>query len=90
MQVDNAPNDTYAVTYLLHPTYYDPVRESRDRSEGFAEDLTSYGDFTVHAKIRSREGVMTVSAPLSTALETGYGAQLTPAIAAALDDIRAQ
>jgi hypothetical protein len=88
LHVENVPDDTYAVTYKLHETYYDPVRESRDRAAGFTEDLTSYGDFTVQAKIRSKEGVATVATPLSAALEAGHGAQLPPEIESALRVIR--
>ena len=89
LRIDNTPNDTYAVTYTLHETYYDPVRESRDRAAGFAEDLTSYGDYTVQAKVRSKDGVATVATPLSAALVAGHGAHLPPEIESALEDIRA-
>ena len=89
LHIENAPDDTYAVTYMLHESYYKPVRESRDRAAGFAEDLTSYGDFTVQAKVRSREGVATIATPLSAALEAGHGAPLPPEIKSALEDIRA-
>jgi hypothetical protein len=88
LSVDNAPDDAYAVTYVLHETYYDPVRESRDNKAGFTEVLTSYGDFTVQAKIRTRQGVTTVATPLSSALTAGHEARVTPAIAEALRDIR--
>ena len=72
------------VARSMHETYYDPVRESRDRASGFAEDLTSYGDFTVQAKIRTRDGVETVATPLSRALTSGHAPNLTPPIASAL------
>jgi hypothetical protein len=89
LHVENVPDDTYAVTYLLHETYYEPVRESRDRNAQFAEDLTSYGDFTVQARVRSKEGVATIATPLSAALEAGHGANLPPEIMSAISDIRA-
>ena len=88
LRIAEPPPDTYAVTYLLHETYYDPVRESRDRVSGFAEDLTSYGDFTVQAKIRTRDGVQTVATPLSRALTDGHAPNLTPPIASAIEEIR--
>ncbi len=90
LQVDNVPEDTYAVTYMLDDTYYNPVRESRERDAGFAQELTSYGDFTVQAKVRSKGGVTTVATPLSAALRAGHGAELRPGIEAALKDIRAK
>jgi hypothetical protein len=88
LSLDQPPSDTYAVTYALHETYYDPVRESRDKASGFGENLTSYGDFTVQAKVRTRDGVLNVAAPLSGALANGHSQDLTPAITAAIEDIR--
>jgi hypothetical protein len=88
LQVENPPQDTYAVTYILHETYYDPVLESRDRKSGFAEELTSYGDYTLQAKIRTRDRVETLAIPLSAALERAYADNRTSQIEAALRDIR--
>jgi hypothetical protein len=90
LHVENVPDDTYAVTYLLDETYHNPVRESRDGTAGFSENLTSYGDYTVQAKIRFREGTLTVAAPLSAALEAGQAQQASPAIVSALEEIRAK
>jgi hypothetical protein len=90
LRVENVPEDTYAVTYLLDESYYDPVREARDRDTGFAEDLMSYGDYTVQAKVRSREGVAAVAIPLSAALEAGHGKDSSAEIASALNDIRSK
>jgi hypothetical protein len=86
--VTDAPDDAYAVTYHLDPTYHDPVREARDRSSGFAEELTSYGDYVIQAKVRAKTGVSAVSIPLSRALEASYGAGVSAAISDALRDIR--
>jgi hypothetical protein len=88
LSLDQPPPDAYAVTYILHETYYDPVRESRDRATSFGEDLTSYGDFTVQAKVRTPERVLTLAVPLSTALTNGHHQHLTQPIAGAIDDIR--
>ena len=33
------------VDYKLHPTYYDPYRESKDASTGFTIELKTYGDY---------------------------------------------
>jgi hypothetical protein len=90
LHVENVPDDTYAVTYLLDDTYYDPARESRDQSGGFSEVVTSFGDFTVQAKVRSRGGVTTVATPLSAALEAGHGERLLPEIEEAVKAIRAK
>jgi hypothetical protein len=87
LHVEGAPEDTYAVTYLLHETYYEPVRESVNAVQNFAEDLTSYGDYTVQAKLRTKQGIVTIASPLSQALAEGHQGQCTPAIEAALKDI---
>lgn len=87
LHVDGAPPDTYAVTYLLDPSYHSPVREVRDSEAAFEEHLTSYGDYTVQAKIRTRDGVTTIAVPLSTALGQSYGKAPSSAIAEALKNI---
>lgn len=89
LHVDGSPPDTYAVTYVLHDSYYDAVREVRDPEAHFEERLTSYGDYTVQAKIRTRNGTTTVAVPLSTALAQTHGDAPSPAIAEALRDIAA-
>ncbi len=88
LHVENVPEDTYAVTYLLDESYYNPVREARDRAAGFTEELTSYGDYDLQAKIRSREGTAAVTTKLSAALEAGHADEVSPQIESALKDIR--
>lgn len=39
------------VTYILHPTFHEPVREIRDRSTKFRLDTSGWGTFTIHAKV---------------------------------------
>jgi hypothetical protein len=87
LEIEDAPQDTYAVTYLIDESYYEPVRESRDPAQGFPEDLTSFGDYPIQAKIRTKGGVLSVMAELSTALKAGHELHLTPAIETALKDI---
>ncbi len=87
LQMENLPENTYAVTYLLDETYYDPVHESRDQKSFFPTELTSYGDYTLQAKVRTRERVETVATPLSAALKRSYLDNPTPQIEAALRDI---
>jgi hypothetical protein len=89
LHVDGAPPDTYAVTYVLDPSYPSPVREVLDSKAAFAEHLTSYGDYTVQAKIRARDGITTVAVPLARALAESYSEAPSPAIASALQDIAA-
>lgn len=89
LHVDGAPPDTYAVTYLLDPSYHSAVREVRNPKAAFEEQLTSYGDYTVQAKVRARDGVTTIALPLSRALAESYGKAPSPAIAEALKEIAA-
>ena len=88
LKVADAPSDAYAVTYHLDPTYHEPVREARDVASGFVEELTSYGDYTVNAKIRSKTGVSAVATRLSRALEKTYKSTDSPGITEALTYIR--
>jgi hypothetical protein len=87
--VDDAPTDAYAVTYELDPSYYDAVREARDADQAFAEDLTSFGDYTVRANVRTRSGRKLVRDELSRALARSYPhEEAPPAILDALAYIR--
>jgi hypothetical protein len=89
LRVDGAPPDTYAVTYVLDPSYLSPVREVIDSNAAFEERLTSYGDYTVQAKIRAKDGITTVAVPLARALAESYSEAPSAAIATALQDIAA-
>ncbi len=88
VEIEDAPEDTYAVTYQLDESYYEPIRESRDPLQRFAEDLTSFGDYPIQAKIRTKGGVLTVMSPLSAALKAGHQLQLSAKIQTALMDIQ--
>lgn len=88
LHVADAPDDTYAVNYELDDSYYDPVRESREPNDGFVERLTSYGDYTVQAKLRTKNRVEVVATELSEALSRGHAGEVSPMIAKAIDDIR--
>jgi hypothetical protein len=86
--IETPPPDTYAVTYYLHETYFDPVREIRDAASAFAFQTTSYGDYTVTAKIRTKSGSFTLKRRLYQALEESCRDITSPEIQRALQDIR--
>lgn len=88
LAVTDAPTDTYAVTYELHESYYEPVRESRRRTDNFSEEITSYGDFKVRATVRGKTRNQVVLAELSEALRRGHGSHTSSALGKALRDIR--
>lgn len=88
LRVDGTPSDTYAVTYQLHDSYYNPSRESRLRTNGFSEEITSYGNYTVQAKVRSATHVSTTASSLYHALQRGHGPSPSQSVAEAMEYIR--
>jgi len=44
------------VTYILHPTFPNPIRKVSDRSSGFALSATGWGEFEIKAKIEYKTG----------------------------------
>jgi len=84
--IKNAPSDTHAVTYQLDPSYFDPVREIRSRPT-FEEEITSYGDYDLQARIRRKKRADVLAVRLSEALREGHASAMTPEIEAAIRDI---
>ncbi|MBX3225382.1 MAG: hypothetical protein KF795_33060 [Labilithrix sp.] len=86
--VEGAPVESASVTYRLHSSYWDPVREVFDPEHSFAENFTSYGDFNVSASVSgsSRAGLI-LDGQLSDLLEASHG-NSDKAIADAITDIR--
>jgi hypothetical protein len=85
--MEDVPADTFAVTYVLHPTYYNPRREARRRDRQFEESITSYGDYMVKAKVRGKTGVDHFAYWLSDALQETYKGQITDSIRNAIKAI---
>jgi pYEATS domain-containing protein involved in immunity len=88
LSVENAPPDTHAVTYQLDPSYYDPIRTVRGSQGNFAEEITSYGNYYVQARVRARDRVIPAGANLYQALLRSHGNSNDEAIRKALADIR--
>ncbi len=85
-----APSTAQSVTYELHSTYYDPLREVVRKSDDdqFVEPITSYGDYEIRVAVSGSTGdVATVW--LSDALRQGHRDALEPesAIAKAIQDL---
>ena len=72
LRVIGIPEDTFAVTYSFGETYYDPVRESRDKKSNFSVELASYGDFEIKAKVRAKSSSRLISRQLSNALQESH------------------
>lgn len=49
-------SDIAEVEYRLHPTFPKPIRRSSDPSDQFALETSGWGEFTIQAKIRFRDG----------------------------------
>lgn len=72
VSIAGAPEHAHRVTYKLDDTYYDPVREVRDRESGFSEELTSYGDYEIKATVRMKDHSILTSRRLAEALKEQY------------------
>jgi hypothetical protein len=86
--VENAPEDVYAVTYELHKSYYDRMRDVR-KGPSFEERVTSYGDFEIRAHVRGKTGARLVIENLAQALRDSHASSDSPAVQRALRDIAA-
>jgi hypothetical protein len=82
------PPDTWNVTFYLHESYYDPVRETRKPEFSFT--TTTYGDYIIQAKIYGSKGVDVLAANLSESLRKSYSGTTHPAILHAIDEIQSQ
>ena len=88
ISIDGYPRDAYAVTYRLDDTYYDPVREVHTIDDGFAETVTSYGNYPITARIRTTSYPVRLRRTLYDALKETHENDDEPSILRALKDIR--
>jgi len=88
LSIDGCPSDAYAVTYRLDPTYYDPVREALNQADRFSEEITSYGNYVITAKIRTKSYPLEIRRSLYDALMETYRDASEPSVIAALTDIK--
>jgi patatin-like phospholipase/acyl hydrolase len=57
------------VTYMLHPTFHNPVRKVTDRSSNFRLENVGWGGFRINAKVTRKDGTVI---PLSHELMLHY------------------
>lgn len=77
------------VTYELdEATYYDPVRESRNRKVAFREEIHSYGDFPITVKVQMSGQLYLQDAWLSDLLQAGHAGDGNRVVQAAIDSIK--
>jgi hypothetical protein len=86
LSVKDPPPDVQAITFDLHPTYYDPKREVGPES-GFKEQITSYGDYNITATALGAGGQAWAVKSLADALRESYEGQSNPEILKAIEDI---
>lgn len=84
LSIADAPEDAHRVTWQLDESYYDPIRDARNPDSGFAEELTSYGDYEVKAIVRVKDRPILASRNLADALRETHGGSDTAEIRAAL------
>jgi serine/threonine protein kinase len=89
LSVDNSPEGTSSVTYGLHESYGEPLREV-SHGPSYEEDITAYGLFEVKALIRYKKTFDMVSANLGDVLRESYRDNQNPEIAVALEVLQLQ
>lgn len=89
IEVKDSPQDAYAATFELYEDYYDPVQTLRPNKQGqFTLKTTSYGDYDVKVRVRTKEGDIPIADTLASALRRGsVDAPDNPLIQQALIDI---
>lgn len=48
--------DIVSVTYQLHPTFRNPIREVKDRQSGFRLNASGWGQFMIYLTLHHRDG----------------------------------
>ena len=89
LYLKDAPDDVSRVTYKLHESYRQPVREVPVGVPDFAEEITLFGDHTITAVIRRRGGTDLVTNRLSDALAETYRESTPPSVQEAIDRLQA-
>ena len=90
LEVENLPADVYAATFELDPTYYDPVQTVRPDDQGRVRlETTSYGDYRLKVRLRTKEGEIQVVDSLVGALRRSQpDMPANPAIVQAIAEIQ--
>jgi transcription initiation factor IIF auxiliary subunit len=53
---EEALNEVAFVEWILHPTFPNPVRVSKDRLQKFRLETGGWGVFPIHARISTKDG----------------------------------
>jgi hypothetical protein len=88
LQIERAPGALASVTYKLDDTFIEPVREV-DQPPRFLEEVWTYGDFDITATLHWSNGrEARIARPLVEMLRDGHRADMRPAIANAIENLR--
>jgi transcription initiation factor IIF auxiliary subunit len=88
LYIENPPVAAEKVVYQLHESYGNPRLEVKAGVANFAEEITSYGDYDVKAKIYHNNQVDSLMVLLSQALAETYGESPAAEVQTALEQIR--
>src|SRR5437870_5694499 len=88
-EIQNAPPNVYAATFELHPTYYDPIRTLTPDDDGKLRlKATSYGDYDLKVRLRTKEGEIQIIDSVAHALKRmRHEMSQNPSIDQAIADI---
>jgi serine/threonine protein kinase len=89
LSVENVPDGTYNVTYGLHESYGEPLREV-SQGPTYEEDITAYGLSEVKALIRYKKTFDLVAVNMWDALQETYRDNQNPEIVVALEMLQLQ
>jgi len=68
-EIENVPEDTYAATFELDPSYYDPVRTLRADEDGkFRLETSTYGDYPLIVRLHRKTGDLVLREGVARAL----------------------
>lgn len=92
LEVEDLPPDLHAVTFELHPSYYDPIQTvPLDRERRVRLSTTTYGDYDLRVILRTRRGEVSFVENLTRAFERGLGSgEANPATMQALAQIASE
>jgi hypothetical protein len=86
----DVPSGVNSVTYQLHHSYPNAIREVPVGVPNFSELISSYGDYNITVILRdtSSSTLSLISTPLSSALEENYKDTPSAEIRAAIEKIK--
>lgn len=85
--LENVPPNIYSVTYQLHESYKNRVREIPIGIPNFQERIGSYGDYTITVTMQGVSDAQAFATKLSDALKRNYSNETNEKIIRAIEEI---